>query len=218
MKTRPTQARPDTERRDTIAELKPVRPIEVLPSGAERTARLHLRPLAEQDRSVFVRTIRENREHLDRFSALHLPEEDDNALFDRQLSLTNEGERTGRAWRRGIFTGEGAMIGACNLNAIRRGLVFEADANWWLAADAQGRGYATEALRALLLHSFRDLPEGLGLHRVLAGIQAENEPSRRLAMRLGFRLAGPDRTYLHAGGKWDLHEMWEVFPETFRAA
>ncbi|MBK7406291.1 MAG: GNAT family N-acetyltransferase [Phycisphaerales bacterium] len=209
-------AKPPVGVRETIAELKPMRPLEVLPPGSLRTARLHLRPLCAGDRGAFVRAIRENRDHLDRFSALHMPGENDDELFDRQLGLTVEGDLTGRAWRRMLVTEEGVLLGACNLNAIRRGLAFEGDVNWWLVAEAQGRGFATEALRALLTHAFGDLPEGLGLHRVLAGIQAENEASRRLATRVGFRPAGPERTFLHAGGKWDLHEMWEAFPDTFR--
>jgi RimJ/RimL family protein N-acetyltransferase len=46
-----------------------------------------------------------------------------------------------------------------------------------------GHGYATEAARALLRLGF----EQLGLHRIVARIDEENEPSVRLARRLGMR-------------------------------
>jgi RimJ/RimL family protein N-acetyltransferase len=46
-----------------------------------------------------------------------------------------------------------------------------------------GRGYATEAANAMLRLGF----EGLGLHRIVARIDEENEPSVRLARRLGMR-------------------------------
>jgi RimJ/RimL family protein N-acetyltransferase len=49
--------------------------------------------------------------------------------------------------------------------------------------DAGGRGYATEACSAVLGLAF----DGLGLHRVVARLDARNEASARLAARLGMR-------------------------------
>ena len=46
-----------------------------------------------------------------------------------------------------------------------------------------GHGYATEAARAVLGLGFDDL----GLHRIVARIDERNEPSARLARRLGMR-------------------------------
>jgi RimJ/RimL family protein N-acetyltransferase len=46
-----------------------------------------------------------------------------------------------------------------------------------------GHGYATEAASALLRLGF----EELGLHRIVARIDEDNEPSARLARRLGMR-------------------------------
>lgn len=51
------------------------------------------------------------------------------------------------------------------------------------APSAGGQGYATEAARAVLQLGF----EGLGLHRITARIDERNEPSARLARRLGMR-------------------------------
>lgn len=198
--------------------LAPGRPVEVSGPASIRTARLVLRPLVESDRDEFHRVILESRTHLSRFSTLHLPGESDGELFERQLQLTAEGDRTGRACRRVAVASPGRIVGSFNLNAVRRGLAWEADANWWLAPSAVGFGFATEALCGLLAHGFADLPGGLGLHRVLAGIQKENAASLRLAGRVGFRRSGPERSYLHAGGKWDLHEMFEVSPEWFERA
>jgi len=49
--------------------------------------------------------------------------------------------------------------------------------------EQAGHGYATEAARALLALGFC----GLGLHRIIARIDDRNEPSARLARRLGMR-------------------------------
>jgi len=206
---------PRAEARPVLVDLAPSVPDGAPPAGWLRTERLVLRPLLETDRREFLRVVGESRGHLARFSELRTPGESDGKLFQRQLALSVAGEASRRACRRIVLDHGGRMIGACNLNAIRRGLAWEADANWWLAPGAVGKGCAGEAMGALLGHAFADLPEGLGLHRVLAGIQAENTASLRLAERLGFRRAGPERSYLHAGGKWDLHEMFEVSPERF---
>jgi RimJ/RimL family protein N-acetyltransferase len=49
--------------------------------------------------------------------------------------------------------------------------------------DLGGHGYATEAVTAVLHLAF----DGLGLHRVIARIDERNEPSTRLARRVGMR-------------------------------
>jgi len=49
--------------------------------------------------------------------------------------------------------------------------------------DVGGRGYATEACAAMLALAF----DHLGLHRVIARLDARNTPSARLAARLGMR-------------------------------
>ena len=49
--------------------------------------------------------------------------------------------------------------------------------------DFGGHGYVTEAATAMLRLGFEDL----GLHRIIARIDERNEPSARLARRLGMR-------------------------------
>ncbi len=58
-----------------------------------------------------------------------------------------------------------------------------AEVGWVLSPEYSGRGYATEAARALLDLAF----DGLEAHRVIARIDARNEASLRLARRLGMR-------------------------------
>ena len=54
---------------------------------------------------------------------------------------------------------------------------------WVFHPGYSGRGYATEASHALLHLAFDEL----GLHRVIARVDARNEASLRLADRLGMR-------------------------------
>lgn len=57
------------------------------------------------------------------------------------------------------------------------------DLGYYLASDTWGRGYATEAARAALGFAFGTL----GVWRVEAETTPDNEPSKRVMRRLGFR-------------------------------
>ncbi|HRQ72816.1 MAG TPA: GNAT family protein [Phycisphaerales bacterium] len=206
---RRSSTQPAVSVRDAIADLAPARPVIVENRSLLRTARLTLRPLRESDREEYLRVIRLSLDHLDRFSPLHRPGESDDDLFLRQLDLTETGDRNGTAWRRIGVLDDGHIAGAFNLNAIRRGLCLEADANWWIAADRVRLGLAVEGVRGMLDYAFMDLPRGLGLHRVFAGIQPENGASLRMAARLGFvRVGWGVSSYLHAGGRWERHDVY----------
>lgn len=70
---------------------------------------------------------------------------------------------------------------------------------WALHRDHQGKGYATEAGRALLAHAFGPL----NAHRVIATCQPENPASWRVAEKLGLRREGHFRECLYrAPGIW----------------
>jgi len=75
----------------------------------------------------------------------------------------------------------------------------EAELGWVLDPTHTGRGYATEAIRAVIDVCFGPL----GLRRVHAGCFADNEPSWRLMERLGMRREEFSRkTALHRSGDW----------------
>lgn len=62
---------------------------------------------------------------------------------------------------------------------------------WHLARSAWGRGYASEAARALLRHGFQTL----GLERIHAVVQLGNDRSCKVALGLGMRRAGQTTKY-----------------------
>lgn len=72
---------------------------------------------------------------------------------------------------------------------------------WMFHPGHQGKGYATEAARAVLDYAFREL----GAHRVIATCQPENVASCRVAEKLGMRREGRFRACIAAprGEWWD---------------
>ncbi|GAA1466874.1 N-acetyltransferase [Microbacterium thalassium] len=80
-----------------------------------------------------------------------------------------------------------------------QGVATQAELGWTLDPAHHGRGYATEAVRAVIDICFGPL----GLRRVHAGCFAANEPSWRMMERLGMRREEYSRaTGLHRSGVW----------------
>ena len=70
----------------------------------------------------------------------------------------------------------------------------ERELGYRLKFDAWGRGYATEAARAVLEHALD--PAGGGLEEVLAVTVPENKASQRVLLKIGMEAAGrTDRFY-----------------------
>ncbi|MET9228161.1 GNAT family N-acetyltransferase [Lentzea sp. NPDC003310] len=83
-----------------------------------------------------------------------------------------------------------------------------------LNPDFHGRGYATEAARAVLELGFRDL----GLHRIVAECDPRNEPSWRLMERLGMRREAHFRELEIFKGEWGDLFVYAMLEEEFARA
>jgi RimJ/RimL family protein N-acetyltransferase len=81
-----------------------------------------------------------------------------------------------------LITIDGAAIGACGLD-IRDGV---AELGYWLGVPFWGRGYATEAARAVIDHAFGEL----GHEVIVAGARISNPASRRVLEKCGFQWSG----------------------------
>jgi RimJ/RimL family protein N-acetyltransferase len=76
----------------------------------------------------------------------------------------------------------------------------------WLAPEMTGRGLITKAARHMIDWAF----QARGMHRVEWRCAATNEPSRRVAERLGMTLDGTLReAFLHNGQRHDV-QLWSL--------
>ncbi len=188
-------------------------------AGWLRTARMVLRPLGPGDYAEFVRVLRGSGEDLSKTFPLRNEGESEAEAFERHVRLSAFTGPGAPDWRRAAFTPEGRLVGGFNLNAIRRGLEFRAEASWWVAREFRGRGLATEGVRAMLGVAFREVGVGeggggLGLHRVDALVSPGNAASRRVAEKAGFvSPREPVRVSLEVGGRWVEHELLTRYVE-----
>lgn len=190
-----------------VAGLAPRRPIEVQPASPVHTPRFSLRMLELRDREEFFRVL-EVSPHVERFIPLRHPGERPEATFARHLAMARNGDASGLTWRRIAVEPSGRIVGGFNLTNIERGLAFRADATWWVAGDCLRQRIATECVYAMIDLALADAPVGLGLHEVSAHVQTENDPSLRLAARIGLRETSHRPQTLRVGENWLLHRTF----------
>lgn len=83
---------------------------------------------------------------------------------------------------------------------------------YWIRTDLAGRGYATEATRALMRVGF----ENLGLHKITLRIAVGNRGSERVAEKLGYTQEGLLREELLIRGNWMDHNLYSMLEGEFR--
>ena len=105
---------------------------------------------------------------------------------------------------------EPGLVGDVGVNLHEN--LMQAEIGFTVAARFHGRGYATEAVRAVLDHLFRDR----GLHRVSAECDARNEASARLLERLGFRREGHRVSNTWIKGEWTDDLLFGLLADDWR--
>ncbi|MFC4453317.1 GNAT family protein [Deinococcus sonorensis] len=183
----------------------------VTDSWTIRSSRLLLRPLQQHDAPVLARY--RNDPQVAAFQAWPLPYtlEQAQALIEAMQGRAPGDE--GWVQIAVTLTSTGQLMGDVALRTFDRGAGGQAEVGVTLSPEAQGQGYAQEALTALLGHVFGTLR----LHRVSASIDPRNEGVRRLLERLGFRHEGTQlQSYWHRGTWTDdaiyalLREEWNT--------
>jgi ribosomal-protein-alanine N-acetyltransferase len=102
------------------------------------------------------------------------------------------------------ITLDDALVGAIGLNAKLDH--DRAEIGYWIGLPYWGRGYATEAARAIVKHGF----EKLGLHRMYAMHFTRNPASGRVLQKIGMRHEGSLRHHLKKDGEYIDVEMYGI--------
>ncbi|MCF6526512.1 GNAT family N-acetyltransferase [Streptomyces sp. JJ36] len=165
-----------------------------------RTERLLLRPLEESDTEPVYAACQDP--EIRRWTPVPDPYEREHAV-DFVSRLSPAGWREDTMYSFGFFTREsGALAGTVGLVRLAqlRTPERQAELGYWAAKEQRGRGYTVEAARAVIDWAF----SGLGVERLEWVAEAGNEPSRAVALRLGFVQEGLQRgRIVHRGTRRD---------------
>lgn len=103
-------------------------------------------------------------------------------------------------------------VGHIGLGNITRRAFGSAYAGYWVDGSVAGRGVVPTALALLVDHAFG----AAGLHRVEVNVRPENQASRRVAEKLGFREEAYHRRYMFIDGAWRDHIGYALTSEDVR--
>ena len=122
----------------------------------------------------------------------------DRAAAEALVKEIQAGAASGELLQWGITLGEtGDLVGTSTLASLDR-RHRRAEIGAALAPEHHGRGYAEEAVRAVIDHGFRKLD----LHRITADVDPRNAPALRLVERLGFRSEDHLREHYRQHDEW----------------
>lgn len=161
---------------------------------ALRTDRLCLRAWQEADAALLLPVLEANVQHLADWIPAHVAAPAPPGDIELRLAGFAEDFRAGRCWRYAIFTAdEGDLLGEVDLfprssaGRVEFASADRLEIGYWLRRDATGKGFASEAARAML-----ELAEALpGMTRVEIHCDPLNAASAAVPRRLGFRIASP---------------------------
>jgi len=96
------------------------------------------------------------------------------------------------------------LVGAITLDNIRRGPAQAGTLGYWTGQAFARQGYMREAIGAVVHHAFTKLD----LSRIEAACLPENQASRGLLEKSGFKYEGVAQSYLQINGRWRTHVLY----------
>jgi ribosomal-protein-alanine N-acetyltransferase len=165
-------------------------------------AKVRIRPPVPEDEAEFVERVRASR-------SLHASWTDLPDTPARFAELLTRADAPTDAVFLIARADDGAIAGIAHLSQMFLGNFRSAYLGYSAFVPFDGKGYMTEGLRLVLREAFGPL----GLHRVEANVQPDNERSIALVERLGFRREGFSPRYLKIAGRWRDHVRYAILAE-----
>jgi RimJ/RimL family protein N-acetyltransferase len=165
------------------------------------TGRLLLRPLVPADADAVHAACQDP--DIPRWTSIPSPYAPEHAA-DFIEQTCPQGWRDDSLYNFGVFTLDGgALVGTIGLLRLAGALPaphHQAELGYWTAKEQRGKGYTTEAGRAVCSWAFTSL----GAERIEWYAEAGNEGSRAVALKIGFVMEGTARSkIIYAGTRRD---------------
>jgi [ribosomal protein S5]-alanine N-acetyltransferase len=166
-----------------------------------RDGRVELRPLRQRDAGAWREVRLRNAAWLRPWEATAPdPESGPPPTFAAMVRRLRTEARDGRTLPF-VLTYDGRLVGQLTLGGITSGSLRSAYVGYWIDRAVAGRGIMPTAVALVTDHAFGPMR----LHRVEINIRPENQASRRVVEKLGFRCEGMRPRYLHIDGDWRDH-------------
>jgi len=106
---------------------------------------------------------------------------------------------------------ENEIIGLVSLIDVKRNIrtwtLNRAELSYWICPQNQGKGYATEASRAVIDFGFSNL----NFHKIIIAHARENIESKSICNKLGFKQYAHEHDAFNKEGKWHDLIWYELF-------
>lgn len=185
----------------------------IFPGGREpvlQRAGVYLRYPHMGDYPAWAALRGESREFLEPWEPSWAPDELSRGAFRRRIRRYQREIRSDTAYPFFLFRAEDKqLMGGCSLSNVRRGVTQSANLGYWIGARFARHGHMFAAVLAILPFVF----ETLRLHRLEAACIPENEASRSLLMKAGFREEGLARRYIQINGVWRDHILFALLED-----
>jgi ribosomal-protein-alanine N-acetyltransferase len=169
------------------------------------TERLVLRLPQHTDYVPWARLRRGNAEFLSKWEPVWSENHLSKRAFRNRVYWAKRSRQDGRALALFLIRREDQQIlGAITLDNIRRSPAQSGSVGYWLGEDFTQQGYMSEALNAVVTHAFN----GMDISRIEAACLPENQASRKLLERTGFKYEGVAQSYLQIAGRWRTHVLY----------
>ena len=137
-----------------------------------------------------------------------LPHPYPDGLAELWIASLREGIERGDAAAFAVtLAGEGSLIGGVRLRIETEHA--RGELGFWVARSCWGRGYATEAVRAVIAYGF----SALGLHRIHAIHFSRNPASGRVMEKCGMLHEGRFRGHVRKWGIYEDVDLWGILRE-----
>ncbi|MDH5410136.1 MAG: GNAT family N-acetyltransferase [Alphaproteobacteria bacterium] len=169
--------------------------------------RVFLRPPVTRDAAAWMALRQASQNFLQPWEPTWPPDGCSAAAFHRRRLQIRDDWRAGIGYSFLIFENDGGeILGGITLSNVRLGVARTGSLGYWVGAPHARKGYMTEAVRCVLEYSFGSLQ----LHRIEAACLPDNEASKGLLRKCGFREEGLAREYLKINGRWCDHVTFGI--------
>ena len=169
------------------------------------TERMTLRPPIHSDFRDWTALRVKSREFLTRWEPAWADDHLTRKAFTNRVYWAQRSVSSGTALPLFLIRRDDQMLlGAITLDNIRRGPAQAGTLGYWTGQPFARQGYMREAIQAVVHQAFTRLD----LSRIEAACLPENQASRALLERSGFKYEGVAQSYLQIDGRWRTHVLY----------